>query len=174
MSLPPPEITFRCLLELGFLSPLLRLLMLFLGGGRPSAVDTGRTIRGRTLGMTGGDICSNRSLWYACYKTNCMRLYKDVKVSLSETGLMTYQGGWIPLDLEESRRRHVAETKINIRVAGKMRTLNARNMYLYHKVASLTVQKHADGPVDFRSYLVSHSGKAQLISGSESINFIEP
>lgn len=46
--------------------------------------------------------------------------------------------------------------------------------YLFHKVASFTVQEHIDAPINFLFYLVSCNCKAQLISGSKPIYLVEP
>lgn len=51
---------------------------------------------------------------------------------------------------------------------------NDKKNYLNYKVPSLAIQEHIHSPICFRCNLVPYNSKTNLVSGSKTVNFVEP
>lgn len=49
-----------------------------------------------------------------------------------------------------------------------------KNLYLDDEIPPFTVHKHVYSPIYFQHYFIPNSAKTELVSGSETINFIKP
>lgn len=74
------------------------------------------------------------------------------------------------MDLSDKCQISLKFQKIFLKIASTM----TENLYLNDEISPFAVHEHVHRPIYFLHYFVPNSAKTELISGSETINFIKP